>query len=118
MKTTSSDPKYYLGGSGKGLITSMGFKKNVRSNKDKKARYAINNVSMKDLSRITKYFENLPHKGYVWKSTKHEPTGSYFYLARQIAKCIIISYAFNSHVKPARTEMIGTQQIPILHVCD
>ena len=28
------------------------------------------------------------------------------------------SYTYNLHVDPVRTEMSGTQQIPILHVCD
>ena len=49
MKTTSSESKGKLVTSGKGLVTSLGFKNNVRS-KNKKARYAIGNVSEKDLS--------------------------------------------------------------------
>ena len=57
MKITSSDPKYYLGILGKGLITSMGLKNNVRSKINKKERYAITNVNMKDLSKIIKKFE-------------------------------------------------------------
>ena len=36
MRITSSDPNDYLGISGKGLITSMGLKTNVSSNKNKK----------------------------------------------------------------------------------
>ena len=35
MKTTSPEPKYYLVRSGKGLITSLGLKTNVSSNKTK-----------------------------------------------------------------------------------
>ena len=80
MRITSSEPKYYLVISGKGLITSIGLKTNVRTKNNKKARYTINNVSMKDLSNIIKEFEKLPYKGYVRKSTNHEPTDSYFYL--------------------------------------
>ena len=34
-KITYSEPKYYLGRSGKGLITSLGIKNNVRSKKKK-----------------------------------------------------------------------------------
>ena len=49
MKTTSSESKGKLGRSGKGLVTALAFKTNVRSQKYKKARYAIGNVSMKDL---------------------------------------------------------------------
>ena len=38
--------------SGKGLITSLGFKDKVRPHKYKKARYAIGNVSKKDILKI------------------------------------------------------------------
>ena len=31
---------------------------------------------------------------------------------------MMISNAFNFHVDPVRTEMAGTQQIPILQICD
>ena len=74
VKTTSSEPKDCMRRSGKGLITSLGLKDNLRSKKDKKARYAINNVIMKDISKIIKDLEKLPYKGYVQKRTKHEPT--------------------------------------------
>ena len=57
MKTTSSQSKGKPERSGKGLITSQGFKTKVRSQKYKKARYAIGNVSEKDLSKIIKDFE-------------------------------------------------------------
>ena len=36
MKISSSEPKYYLGGSGKGLITSLGLNTIIRSKKIKK----------------------------------------------------------------------------------
>ena len=100
------------------MITSLGLKTNVISNKYKKSRYATTNVSMKHLTKNIKEFEKLPYKGYVRKSTKHEPTDSYFYLAIQVAKCIMINDALNLHVDPVRTEMTGTKNIPILHVCD
>ena len=80
MRITSSGPKYYVGRSGKGLITSLGLKMNVRSKKSKKARYAITNISMKYLVKIIKEFEKLPYKGCVRKRPKHEPTDSDFYL--------------------------------------
>ena len=54
MKTTSSESKGKLEKSGKGLFTSLGFKTKVRSQKYKKARYAIGNVSEKNLSNIIK----------------------------------------------------------------
>ena len=63
MKIESLDPTDYLRIEGKGLITSMGIKSIGRSKKNKKARYAITNISMKDLSKIIKEFEKLPYKG-------------------------------------------------------
>ena len=66
ISITSSDPKYYLGRSGKGLITFLGIKTNVWSKKYENARYNITNISMKDISKIIKEFEELPYKGYVW----------------------------------------------------
>ena len=39
MKIISSDPNYYLGRSVKGLITPLGIKIIVMSNKNKKSRY-------------------------------------------------------------------------------
>ena len=58
MKITSSDSKYNLGRSGKGLITSLGIKAKARPKKYKKERYAIINVSKKDISKIIREFEN------------------------------------------------------------
>ena len=54
METTSSESKGRLERSGKGLVTALDFKTKVRSQKYKKARYAIGNVSEKDLSKIIK----------------------------------------------------------------
>ena len=54
-----------------GLITSMGIKTILRSKKNKKSRYAITNVSMKNLSKTTKEFEKFPFNGYVRKRPKH-----------------------------------------------
>ena len=50
MKITSSESKGKLEISGKGLITSLGFKAKVRLQKYKRARYSIRNVSKKNLS--------------------------------------------------------------------
>ena len=54
MKTTSSESKGKLGRSGKGLVTALDFKTKVKSQKYKKTRYAIVNVSEKDLLNIIK----------------------------------------------------------------
>ena len=59
MKTTSSESKGKLERSGKGFVTAMDFKTKVRSQKYKKARYAIGNVSEKDLSRLSKSLRKL-----------------------------------------------------------
>ena len=50
METTSSESKGKLGISGKGLVTALALKTKASSEKYKKARYVIGNVSMKDLS--------------------------------------------------------------------
>ena len=91
IKITSSESKRKLERSGKGLIIFLGFNTEVRLQKYKKARYAIGNVSEKDLSEIIKEFDKFDKLPYKKKRPKHEPTESYFYLARQLAKCMIRS---------------------------
>ena len=56
MKITSSESKRNLEISGMGLITSLGFNASLSPQKYKKARYAIGNVSKKDLSKIIREF--------------------------------------------------------------
>ena len=68
---------------------------------------------MKVLSNILRDFEKLPYKSYKMRRPKHDPTDSYFYLARQLAKCMMIADTLNSHVYPVRTKMTGTKQILI-----
>ena len=77
IKITSSESKGKLGISGNGLI-----KTKARSHKYKKARYAIRNVSKKDISKIIKKFEKIGKLPFEKKRPKHEPTESYFRLAR------------------------------------
>ena len=76
MKIISSESKGKLERSGKVLITSLGFKTKARSQKYKKARYAIGNVSEKDISKIIKKFEKIEKLPYEKKRPKHEPTDS------------------------------------------
>ena len=113
MKMTYSESKDNSGRSGKGLITSLGLKTKVRPHKCKKERYVIINVSKKDLSNIIREFEKLPYEGYDNKRPKHEPTDSYFYLARQISKCMMRADALNSHIYSVITEMTALS----LHIC-
>ena len=94
----------------------MGLKAESRPKKYKTARYAIVNVSKKDLSNIIRKFDKLPYKSYKRISTKYEPTDRYFYLSRQLVKCMMRDDALNSHVYPVRTEITATKQILISHV--
>ena len=71
---TSSKSKDNLGGSGKGLITSLDIKAKTRPNKRKNSRYAIAVVSKKDLSKIIREFDKLPYKSYERRRPNHEPT--------------------------------------------
>ena len=95
MKITSSESKGKLERSGKGLITSLGFKTKARSLKYKKSRYAIVNVSEKDISKIIKEFEKIEKLNYEKKRPKYEPTDSYFHLAIQLVKCMMRSDKLN-----------------------
>ena len=73
METTSSESKEKLGRSGKGLVTALAFKTKVRSPKYKKARYAIRNVSEKDLSKIIKEIGKIGKLPYEKNMPKHDP---------------------------------------------
>ena len=117
MIMTSSESKYNMGRSGKGLITSLGLKAKVSPKKYKKARYAIGNISKKDLSRIIRQFDKLPYNSYDRRRLKNQPTDTYFYLARQLAKCMMRADALNLDNYPVRTEITASKQILISHVC-
>ena len=87
------------------MITSPGFKTKVRLNKYKKARYAIGNVSKKDPSTIVREFDKFEKLPSEKKRPKHEPTDGYFYLARQLAKCMMISDTLDWHDYGGYTEI-------------
>ena len=70
METTSSESEEKLERSGKWLVTALAFKTKVRSPKYKKARYAIRNISEKDLSKIIKEFEKIGKLPYDIKMPK------------------------------------------------
>ena len=59
METTSSESKVELEGSGKGLVTALALNTKAGSKKYKMARYAIGNVSMKDLPTKSKKLKKL-----------------------------------------------------------
>ena len=108
MKITSSEPKYYLGRSVKGLITYMDLKTVRTSKRSKESRHANTNVILKDISKIIKEFEKVPYEGYVRKRSKYVPTDSYFYIARHPDKCMT---RLNLHVVPVRIKMTNTQRM-------
>ena len=105
MKITYSYSKEKMEGSGKGLITSLSFKAKVRPQKYNKARYAIGNVSKKDLSKIIREFENFEKLPYDKKRPKYEPTDSYIYLVIKLEKCMMRSDTLNWHGSGVYTKM-------------
>ena len=117
MRIISSESIDNLVRSGKGFITSLGLKAKSRPHKYKNARYAIGNFSKKDLSKIIREFEKLSYESYEKKRPKHDPNVSYFYLSRQLVKCMMRDDPLNSHIYPVRTEMTATKQIPTSEVC-
>ena len=98
METTSSDSKVKMEGSGKWLVTALDLKTKAGSKIYKKARYAIGNVSMKDLSNKIKDFENFVKVPHLKWTPKHEPTLSYFHLVECLRKCMVISGENNHNV--------------------
>ena len=105
MKITSSESKGKLERSGKGLITSLGFKTKARSQKYKKARYAIGIVSVKDISKIIKDVGEIEKLPYDKKRPKNEPTESYFHLASELAKCMMRFDNLNWYDRGGYTKM-------------
>ena len=59
METTSSESEGKLWISRQGLVTALDLKTKARTKKYKKARYAIGDVIIKDLSNIIKEFDKL-----------------------------------------------------------
>ena len=104
METTSSESKVKMEGSGKWLVTALDLKTKVRSKKYKKSRYAIRNVSMKDLSNIIKDFEKIVKVPYVKRIPKHEPTSRYYHLVRCIAEFMMRSDEHNRNVHGSYAE--------------
>ena len=112
MKIKSSELKK-LERSGKGLIASLGFKAKERPHKYRKSRYPTRNFSKKDLSKIIREFKKLPYGSYDKNRPKHDPTDRYFYLARQLSKCMMRADSLNSYFYPVRTKMTALS----LHIC-
>ena len=64
----------------------------------KKERYAIGNVSIKDLSNKIKEFEKDFKVPYLKRIPKHEPTSSYFHLVVCLGECMMRCGENNHHV--------------------
>ena len=67
-------------GLGKWLVTALVLKTKSRSTNYKKARYAIVNVRMKDLSNKIKEFQHFVKVPHLKKTPKHEPNLIYSHL--------------------------------------
>ena len=85
-------------GSGKWLVTALALKTKARPTKYKIARYAIGNVSMKDLSNKIEEFEKFVKVPHFKKEPKHETTLSYFHLVECLRKFMMRSGENNHHV--------------------
>ena len=90
------------------MIVSLGLKTIRRSKEIKKERFDITNVSLKDISKIIKEFEDIPYEGYFRTRSKHMPAESSFCLARHLAKCMM---RLNMRVGPVRIQMTNTQKM-------
>ena len=88
-----------MGRSGKGLVTALDLKTKARSKKYKKARYAIGNISMKDLSKKIKEFEKIVKVPYLKRIPKYEPTSSYFRVVVCLGECMMRCGENNHHVQ-------------------
>ena len=71
------------------MVTALALKTRERSKKYKKARHAIGNASMKDLSNKIKEFGKIVKVPYLKRIPKHEPTPSYFHLVVCLGECMM-----------------------------
>ena len=92
----------------KGVGNYSGSQDQSKVEKYKKARYAIGNVSMKDLSNKIKEFLKIVKVPYVKMIPKHDPTSSYYHLVGCIAECMLRCGEDNQHVHGGYTEETAT----------
>ena len=81
----SSESKVYMVIPGKGLTTSLDLS-TKRSNKKKKARFAMNDIFNQDFRIFLKRFKNSSYIGYKSKQVHKEPTEAYLLLTKHINK--------------------------------
>ena len=70
--------------------------------------FAITDVSLRDIFEIIKEFEYFPYQFYVRKGSKNVPTDGYFYISKQLEKCMM---RFNICIGPVSTQMTNTRKI-------
>ena len=79
-------------------MTALALRTKARSEKYKKARYVIGNVSMKEHSNKIKEFDKIVKVPYVKRIPKYEPTSSYFHLVVCLGECMMRCGENNHHV--------------------
>ena len=99
------------------MVTALALNTKAGSKKYKKARYAIGNVSMKDLSNKIKEFEKIIKVLYVKRIPKHEPASSYFHLVVCIGECIMRCGENNHNIHDVR-DSYEEEMAPSLKVND
>ena len=72
---------------------------------------------MMDPSNTTRKLDKLIYKSYERRRPKHEPTDTYFYLARPLTNCMTRYDNLNLHGYLVRTENTATTHIPISYFC-
>ena len=110
MKIKSSETNDYLGRSGKGLITSLGLKDIIKPN-NLKGKFAIAEVSIKNISKIIRKFKDINCEGYVKKRSKHMPTDRYLYLVRQIVNSMMSTQKISNLRGLVITQKMSTQKM-------
>ena len=78
MRIKSSETKDNFGKIREGVDYLSGSQGQKQVQINKKSRYAIRNIIMKELSKIIREFEKSPYKSYESRRPKHDPTDSYF----------------------------------------
>ena len=109
--------KILFGNTRKGVYYLSGSQEHYKAKKIKKIRFAINEVSLKDISKTIKGFKDLPYDCYARKRPKHMHTESYLYPKIQLAKFIMSTQNMINSRSFVRTQNRSTQKMTNSHVC-
>ena len=115
MKITSSESKGKLERLGQGLITSLGLKAKVRPQKYKKARYAIGNVLLTDISAgisclfvfLRPWFGLETHRG-------NKPLSWSFQFSVRLWNMIFILYRLSKFDEMSKVKYLS---LPLISMC-